>query len=43
MPFKFLNIGAKMGYYKIGDHIPVRDDASNIFHPLFVVKEFSTC
>ena len=26
----------KMGYYKIGDHIPVRDDASNIVHPLFV-------
>ena len=36
MPFKFLDIGTKMGHYKIGDHIPVRDDTSNIFHPLFV-------
>ena len=35
-PFKFLDSGTKMGYYKIGDHIPVRDDTSNIFHPLFV-------
>ena len=33
---KFLDIGTKMGCYKIGEHIPGRDDTSNIFHPRFV-------
>ena len=35
-PFKFLDIGTKMGCYKIGDHIPARNDTTNIFHPRFV-------
>ena len=35
-PFKFLDIGTKMGCYKIGDHIPARKDTTNIFHPRFV-------
>ena len=35
-PFKFLDIGTKMGSYKIGDHIPARKDTTNIFHPRFV-------
>ena len=35
-PIKFLDIGTKMGCYKIGEHIPGRDDTSNIFHPRFV-------
>ena len=34
-PIKFLDIGAKMGCYGIGDHIPGRDETSNIFHPRF--------
>ena len=35
-PFKFPDIGTKMGCYKIGDHIPARKDTTNIFHPRFV-------
>ena len=35
-PIKFLDIGTKMGCYKIGDLIPGRDDTDNIFHPRFV-------
>ena len=35
-PIKFLDIGTKMGCYKIGDHIPGRDDRDDIFHPRFV-------
>ena len=35
-PIKFLDIGTKVGCYKIGEHIPGRDDTSNIFHPRFV-------
>ena len=35
-PFKFLDIGTKMGCYKIGDRIPVRKDTTNIPHPRFV-------
>ena len=34
-PFKFLDIGTKMGCYKIEGHIPVKDDMNNIFHPRF--------
>ena len=35
-PIKFLDIGTKMGCYKIGEHIPGRDDTTNIFHPRLV-------
>ena len=35
-PIKFLDMGTKMGCYKIGAHIPGRDDRTNIFHPRFV-------
>ena len=35
-PIKFLDIGTKMGCYKIGEHIPGRDDTASIFHPRFV-------
>ena len=35
-PFKFLDIGTKMGCYKIGEHIPARKDTENIFHPRFI-------
>ena len=35
-PIKFLDIGTKMGCYKIGDHIPGKDDTDSIFHPRFV-------
>ena len=34
-PIKFLDIGTKMDCYRIGDHIPGRDDTDNIFHPRF--------
>ena len=34
-PFKFLDIGTKMGCYQIEEHIPGRSDVSNIFHPRF--------
>ena len=35
-PIKVLDIGTRMGCYMIGEHIPRRDDTSNIFHPRFV-------
>ena len=41
MPFKFLDIGTNMGCYIIRDHIPVRDDTNNVFHPLFAGDDIS--
>ena len=35
-PFKFLDIGTKMGCYSIGDHIPASKETTNILHPRFV-------
>ena len=35
-PIKFLDIGTKMAGHRIGDHIPGREDADNIFHLRFV-------
>ena len=33
VPYKFLDIGTKMGHYKFGEHVPMRHDTDNIFHP----------
>ena len=38
IPFKFLDIGTKMGCYKIEEHIPARGDVDNILHPRFIGK-----
>ena len=35
VPYKFLDIGTKMGSYKLGEHIPGRNDVDNIYHPRF--------
>ena len=35
-PLKFLDIGTRTGCYKIGEHIPARNDTDNIFHPRFI-------
>ena len=34
-PIKCLDIGTKMGFYEIREHISGTDDKSNIFHPRF--------
>ena len=36
VPYKFLDIGTKMGSYKLGEHVPKRHDIDNIFHPRYV-------
>ena len=36
IPFKFLDIGTKMGCYKLGERIPTRKDTDNIYHPRFI-------
>ena len=36
IPFKFLDIGTKMGCCKLGEHIPTRNDTDNIYHPRFI-------
>ena len=36
IPFEFLDIGTKMGCYKLGEHIPARKNTDNIYHPRFV-------
>ena len=36
IPFKFLDIGTKMGCYKLGEHIPMKNDTDNISHPRFI-------
>ena len=33
VPYKFLDIGTKMGSYKLGEHVSMRHDTDNIFHP----------
>ena len=33
VPYKFLDIGTKMGYYHLEELIPKREDKSNILHP----------
>ena len=33
VPYKFLDIGTKMGSYKLGEHVPMRNDTDTIFHP----------
>ena len=40
LPYKFLDIGTRMGSYRLGEHIPKRDDTDNIFHPAILVEEF---
>ena len=36
VPYKFLDIGTKMGSYKLGEHVPMRHDTGNIFHPRYI-------
>ena len=36
VPYKFLDIGTKMGSYKLGEHVPMRQDVDNIFHPRYI-------
>ena len=36
IPFKFLDIGTKMGCYKLGEHVPERHDTDNIYHPRYI-------
>ena len=36
IPYKFLDIGTKMGSYKLGEHVPERYDTANIYHPRFI-------
>ena len=36
IPFKFLDIGTKMGCYKLGEHIPNKKDTDSIYHPRFI-------
>ena len=36
IPFKFLDIGTKVGCYKLGEHVPERNDTDNVYHPRFI-------
>ena len=36
IPYKFLDIGTKMGSYKLGEHVPERHDTDNIYHPRYI-------
>ena len=36
IPFKFLDIGTKMGCYQLEGHIPLKKDTANVFHPRFI-------
>ena len=36
IPYKFLDVGTKMGCYKLREHIPMKDDTDNIYHPRFI-------
>ena len=36
VPYKFLDIGTKMGSYKLGEHVHMRHDTDNIFHPRYI-------
>ena len=36
VPYKLLDIGMKMGSYKLGEHVPMRQDTDNIFHPRYI-------
>ena len=36
IPHKFLDIGTKMGCYKLGEHVPERHDTDNIYHPRYI-------
>ena len=36
IPYKFLDIGTKMGSYKLGEHVPERHDTDNIHHPRYI-------
>ena len=35
VPYKFLDIGTRMGHYKLGEHVPKRHDTDDIFHPRY--------
>ena len=35
-PYKFLDIGTKMGGYKLGEHVPERHETDNIYHPRYI-------
>ena len=36
VPYKFLDIGTRMGSYKLGEHVPKGHDVDNIFHPRYI-------
>ena len=40
VPYKFLDVGTRMGSYRLGEHVPNRDDTDNIldniFHPRYI-------
>ena len=36
VPYKFLDIGTRMGSYKLGEHVPKRHDFDNIYHPRYI-------
>ena len=36
IPYKFLDIGTKMGDFKLGEHVPERHDTYNIYHPRYI-------
>ena len=36
IPYKFLDVGTKMGCYKLREHIPTKNDTDNIYHPRFI-------
>ena len=36
VPYKFLDIGTRMGNDTLGEHVPKRYDTDNIFHPRYV-------
>ena len=36
VPYKFFDIGTKMGSYKLVEHVPMRHDTDNIYHPRYI-------
>ena len=36
IPYKFLDIGTKMGCYKLREHVPTKNDTDNVYHPRFI-------
>ena len=36
VPYKFIDIGTRMGSYRLGEHVPKRHDTDNIYHPRYI-------